>query len=314
MDSEDKGNIGVSVLSTAITKLGYKFREQFKSDYGIDAHIEIREAGQYPTGKLIGVQIKTDKSDCTEARDHYNFNSDYVHLNYWLNHSLPVIIVHYDTQKDILNWVQVTEDNIVQNEKSWSIKIPKRNIINDSCKNELAKIAENIDIQTRKYNILQESLVLMENIQRGNKVCIEFQDWINKSLSIRALNINIYSDNELIESVEWPFDVFPNDLENGLAKMFPWAIFENDFSEDDEDDDLKYEYMNEWGLRDEEDIDWNDYIEWKEHRLASIGNIRPYKNEANEADFYRIRVDLNELGKSFLKLNEYLDSMNEFIR
>ena len=314
MDSEDKGNIGIDELSSAIRRIGYKCRRQLEIDYGIDAHIEIREAEQYPTGKLIGVQVKTDGSDCSEAKEHYNFTSDYKHLNYWLNHSLPVIIVHYDMQKDILNWVQIREDKIIRNEKSWSIKIPKRNIINDSCKNELAKIAENIDIQTRKYNILQESLVLMENIQRGNKVCIEFQDWINKSLSIRALNINIYSDDELIESVEWPFDVFPNDIETGLEKMFPWAIFENDFSEDDEDDDLKYEYMNEWGLRDEEYIDWNDYIEWKEHRLASIGNIRPYKNEANEVDLYRIRVYLNELGKSFLRLNEYLDSMNEFIR
>lgn len=127
MDSEDKGNIGIDKLSIAIRTMGYKFRRQLESDYGIDAHIEIRENEQYPTGKLIGVQVKTDKSDCTEAKDHYNFNSDYEHLNYWLNHSLPVIIVHYDIEKDILNWVQVKEDKITRNKKSWSIKIPKSN-------------------------------------------------------------------------------------------------------------------------------------------------------------------------------------------
>ena len=48
----------------------------------------------------------------------------------------------------------------------------------------------------------------------------------------------------------------------------------------------------------------------KERKFHSL----PYKNEENEVDFYRIRVYLNELGKSFLRLNEYLDSMNEFIR
>ena len=315
MDSEDKGNIGIDELSSAIRKLGYKFRRQFESDYGIDAHIEIRVAELYPTGKLIGVQVKVDKSDCTEAKEHYNFTSDYTHLNYWLNHSLPVIIVHYDTQKDMLNWVHVTEDNIVRNPQSWSIKIPQKNIINNSCKYELAQIADKIDIQTRKYNILQESLVIMEYINKGYKVCIEYQDWINKTLAIRALRINVYSKKEeILESIEWPFDVFPNDLEKGLENMFPWATFENDFSEDDEDDDLKYEYMNEYGYRDEKYIDWNDYIEWKEHRLDSLGNIRPYKNEANEVDFYRIRVNLNELGQSFLRLNQYLDSIDEFIR
>ncbi len=314
MDSEDKSNIGIDELSSVIRRIGYKFRRQFESDYGIDAHIEIRFNESYPTGKLIGVQVKVDKSDCTEAKEHYNFTSDYTHLNYWLNHSLPVIIVHYDTQKEELNWVHVIEENIVRNEKSWSIKIPKKNIIDESCKYELAKIAENVNIQTRKYNILQESLVLMENIMRGNKVCIEFQDWVNKFLAIRALNINIYSDDELIDSVKWPFDVFPNDLEKGLTIMFPWATFENDLSEDEEDDDLIDEYMNEWGCKDENDIDWDDYIEWKELRLASIGNLRPYKNEAGEVNFYKIRVGLNELGESFLRLNKYLDTMNEFIR
>ena len=78
----------------------------------------------------------------------------------------------------------------------------------------------------------------MKNIQAGNKVCIEYQDWINKSLAIRALRINVYSnETEILESIEWPFDVFPNDLEKGLKNMFPWATFENDFTEDDEDDE-----------------------------------------------------------------------------
>ena len=47
MDSEDKGNIGIDKLSIAIRTMGYKFRRQLESDYGIDAHIEIRENEQY---------------------------------------------------------------------------------------------------------------------------------------------------------------------------------------------------------------------------------------------------------------------------
>ncbi len=316
MDSEDKGNIGIDELSSVIRRIGYKFRRQFESDYGIDAHIEIRLAEQYPTGKLIGVQVKTDRSDCTEAKDHYNFTSDYTHLNYWLNHSLPVIVVHYDTQKDLLNWVQVSEDKITRNDKSWSIKIPKTNIIDNSCKSQFVKIAENVNVQARKYNILHESLVLMEHIQQGHKVCIEYQDWVNKTYAIRALEINIYSDDEeLLDSVEWPFDVFPHaNLEEGLSKMFPWAAFENDFTEDDEDDDLKYEYMDEFGISGENYIDWDDYSIWKEQRISSSENLRPYQNVAEEADFYKIKVSLNELGQSFLTLNKYLDSLNDFIR
>ena len=316
MDSEDKGNIGVCKAKLAtIELLGFKFREQPLSDYGIDAHIEVRHGKEYPTGKLIAAQIKTDKSDCFETKNHYNFNSDYKHLNYWLNHSLPVIIVHYDSKNDILNWVHLIEDKIIKNEHSWSIKIPKNNIFNESCKDKLAKIAENVDIQTRKYNILQESLVLMEHLAQGNKVCIEFQDWINKSLSIRALKINIYNQKEeIIDSVEWPFDVFPNDLEKGLSKMFPWANIEDDIDEDKLHDDLINEFMAEWGYKDYEYVDWNYFEEWKKHKIDSMPKIRPYENVSNEADLYKLNLTLNDLGESFLELNKYFNSFDEFIR
>ena len=96
--------------------------------------------------------------------------------------------------------------------------------------------------------------------------------------------------------------------------MFPWASFENDFSEDEEDDDLMYEYMNEQGIKDERFIDLADYSFWKEQCISLLGTLRPYKNEADEVDFYKIKVGLNELGEGFLRLNQYLDSLNYFIR
>ena len=178
-----------------------------------------------------------------------------------------------------------------------------------------AEIAENVDIQTRKYNILQESLVLMEHLAQGNKVCIEFQDWINKSLSIRALKINIYNQKEeIIDSVEWPFDVFPNDLEKGLSKMFPWANIEDDIDEDKLHDDLINEFMAEWGYKDYEYVDWNYFEEWKKHKIDSMPKIRPYENVSNEADLYKLNLTLNDLGESFLELNKYFNSFDEFIR
>lgn len=315
MTTENKGNLGVNKTETAILELGFLFRQQFQSDYGIDAHVEIRDGEDYPTGKLIALQIKTDKSNCTEAEDHYNFNSDYQHLYYWLNHSLPVLIIHYDTKTKKLNWVQLTEDKITRNKNSWSIKIPKNKTLDESSKKELKKIAENIDIQTRKYNILQESLVLMEHLANGNKVCIEFQDWINKSLSIRALKINIYNQNEeIIDSVEWPFDVFPNDLEKGLSKMFPWANIENDIDEDELYDNLKSEYMDTWGIREEEDLSYTDFREWYHEKLESMPKFYPYMNVSNEADLYKLNLTLNDLGESFLELNKYFNSFDEFIR
>ena len=50
--------MGVSTIEKIINKMGMIFREQPTDDYGIDAQIEIVE-DNYPTGKLIGVQIKS---------------------------------------------------------------------------------------------------------------------------------------------------------------------------------------------------------------------------------------------------------------
>jgi len=54
--------IGVSeVQSVIVGELGWLFREQPISDFGIDAHVETVGDGN-PTGKLIAIQIKSGPS------------------------------------------------------------------------------------------------------------------------------------------------------------------------------------------------------------------------------------------------------------
>ena len=60
--------IGVSAIDNKISSLGWIFREQPIVDMGIDAHIEVVDVN--PTGKLLGVQIKTGASHFT---NHYNY-------------------------------------------------------------------------------------------------------------------------------------------------------------------------------------------------------------------------------------------------
>ncbi|MCC2382006.1 DUF4365 domain-containing protein [Bacillus cereus] len=51
----DKGAYGESIVSSSILgkeKIGWLYREQYRGDYGIDAHFEIKEGG-IVTGRLI---------------------------------------------------------------------------------------------------------------------------------------------------------------------------------------------------------------------------------------------------------------------
>lgn len=76
----------------AFTDLGFLFREQPVQDYGIDAHVEIVE-NDAATGQLFGLQIKTGRSWFEEETpEGYVFRSDNEHVEYWLGHSLPVVV------------------------------------------------------------------------------------------------------------------------------------------------------------------------------------------------------------------------------
>lgn len=67
---------------TAFESLGFAFREQSESDYGIDAHAELIRSGQ-PTGRLLGIQLKSGPSYLAEsATDGYIFRADKEHVWY----------------------------------------------------------------------------------------------------------------------------------------------------------------------------------------------------------------------------------------
>ena len=64
-------------------------------DYGIDAQIEVTNQ-EYPTGKMIAVQIKSGASYfLSTTEDGIIFRFDEKHKKYWLGHILPVIVLLY---------------------------------------------------------------------------------------------------------------------------------------------------------------------------------------------------------------------------
>ena len=100
-DTTDRS--GIYKCGATFEKIGFIFREQTICDYGIDAIIE-RKDEKYPSGKLIAVQIKSGDSYFKERKDDkVVFRGENKHYDYWLNHSLPVIIVLYSPSNDKLN-------------------------------------------------------------------------------------------------------------------------------------------------------------------------------------------------------------------
>ena len=92
--------IGIATTEKIINQMGMIFREQPTDDYGIDAQIETIENG-YASGKLIAVQIKSGEHYFKEkTKESIVYRGNRKHYDYWINHSLPVVIVLYNPEED----------------------------------------------------------------------------------------------------------------------------------------------------------------------------------------------------------------------
>ncbi len=142
-ESEEVGDIGVDLVSLTVKRsLSWIFREQPKNDLGIDGHIEVVNEQRDGTGRLLAVQIKAGASFFKhESEKGFTFYGKNKHLQYWLLHSLPVILVLCDVESDICYWVEISRTSVENTDKGWKVTVPKGQRLNKESKRQLAEIA-----------------------------------------------------------------------------------------------------------------------------------------------------------------------------
>ena len=97
------------------------------SDVGIDAHLEIVVEG-VATGRLLALQIKSGESYFREAvPEGFVYRGDEAHLNYWINHSLPVVLVICKPGSQDAYWQVVSDQTVVKTDHEWKMIIPATN-------------------------------------------------------------------------------------------------------------------------------------------------------------------------------------------
>lgn len=302
------GSKGVKILRDIIEdELGWLFREQpLETDYGIDADMEIVEDGE-ATGILIAIQIKSGKSFFKHQNEEgFIFRADIEHYNYWVNHSLPVILVLCDNENKKCYWVQITEENVEKvSETSWKITVPKKNVVDKNSKYKFEEIAVNKTNYENKLDRLGTERPWMEEILKGNIVILESIEWVNKSSGRGSFTIKVIdgdTGNEKVEA-EWSMFLPGWSYEDAFPELFPWA----EISVDEEfyDDFDEEQFCLENASYDDEDGKWLYCEEDLEYYKHGLPKIRPYQDDG-EAAYYRLILELNELGKAFLTLDGYL--------
>ncbi|MGW4393835.1 DUF4365 domain-containing protein [Amycolatopsis nivea] len=89
--------------------LGHTFREQTTSDFGVDAHVEIKRDGK-ATGRLVGLQVKGGDSWFEEETEvGWKFRPEKKHIPYWLGHSLPMYVLLVSKSTRTIYWQELSE-------------------------------------------------------------------------------------------------------------------------------------------------------------------------------------------------------------
>jgi len=254
---------------------------------GIDAHVELVERGN-PTGKLAALQIKTGASHFNEKKHAFVYYGKNEHLDYWLNHSLPVLFVAHFPSSGVTLWVHVTEKSVVRTKKAWKVEIPKSNIFGTEYANSIAEVFEGTSAQHEMRRLAIDEPMMRHIVDRG-RVSVRFEDWINKSLGRTPVEVFVYDENGDEElSREW-FLYYRGFGPKGLVEaLFPWAtaVVDQEFYDEnsraiDEDNGVSYQCDPE------------------EH-------IYPYDEAAGEVEYYQLKLTLNDLGNAFLVLSDHL--------
>ena len=292
---------GVAAVEAFFAEIGWIFREQFVSDWGIDAHVEIVR-GDRPTGELIALQIKSGTSFFeSEDEKAVPFRTDAQHVQYWLEHSMPVVVILYNPDTRAAYWEHIAKETVKSTGKGFKVLVPKAQSLDDA-KGARRLLSHLIQPEPyiRRLNKLRLDKPWMEMLDRGETVWVTFDDWVNKSLPRYELQLRSGE-----ESFSFPVRYMPGlNVEAMLELLLPWADFELD------------EEAHRQGAEDQWDAEcywFHDPETGETHHHQSFESwyVRPEEEIApvsydGEVESYSLILSLNDLGEAFLIADEFL--------
>lgn len=311
--SANTDRIGVYGVGQIVqSDLAWIFREQVTSDYGIDAQLEVVD-GKNVTGKLIAAQIKSGPSWFKRTTGGWWFYPKADHLEYWLDHSLPVIVVFYDPETKKSYWESVDTTKLLPTRTGGKkLLIPESKALGETSKKELSQLADGNPYELR-IRQLRLALPWMKLLTSGRRVLLEADEWINKTSGRGDLEVVSVDDaNEGREELgSWGIFAGLASYDVTLPGLVPWAdvvLHEETYDEADHDaweaecvhyDNEGFRYVSQ------------SYEDW--YRKFEEAGLRPYGNGAGEVDFWRLELVLNDLGRAFLLVDEFAESNGVFL-
>lgn len=299
--------IGVYHCAEIAVRNDWLFREQPVDDIGIDAHMEfVDKCGKHR--QLLALQIKTGSSWFKEKKDNSFVFRDINERQYiyWTTNSLPCIVVLYNPDNDMCVWQKLTEKTIERTKdgsgKGFFVKVPMDQVFLNNTSNENLLSFSNLPEQVLNYNFLLSQKKFMQIVKDGGKVRLHSKEWVNKSSGIGETEL-IVDDGKEEKIYRYPYRFPYTPYTEVFSKLFPWADFEAD--EDfylEEDESLWRAYHCYYDKEEDEWLIVGDSFEEFRKRLKPMRSI----NHSGEVAEYMLTLSINELGRSFLTVENYI--------
>ena len=306
--------IGINHVGEIAERNNWMFREQPVNDIGIDAHIEFVDSSGKPK-QLLALQIKTGESWFKERKDNCVVFRDINErqYNYWTMNSLPCIVVLYNPNDNTCIWQKLTTETIERTKdgagKGFFVKIPLSQTFLNDLSNEKLLSFTNLPEHIVNYNFLLSQKEFMLIIQNGGEIKLHSSEWVNKS-SGRGETELIVDDGKTIQKYSYPYWFPYTPYKMVFPRLFPWANFSADEEFFEEHDESLWRELHCY--YDEEDGEWlnvGDTFDEFRRKLDPMRSI----DHAGEVAEYMMKLSLNDLGKAFLMVDEFVSKNQAYV-
>lgn len=157
-EQDERGDEGMRIVERIVGEdLRWVFRDQTRRDFGIDCLIEIVDERRRATGRLIAAQIKCGDSYFRETTPDEGvvYRGTVKHLNYWLGHSLPVIVILCQPEASTCVYAPITQGSIRRTKAGWTTVVPLNQSFGASAAAALLRMAE----APQRADVIQLSLL-----------------------------------------------------------------------------------------------------------------------------------------------------------
>ncbi|OWZ92375.1 hypothetical protein B9J07_18080 [Sinorhizobium sp. LM21] len=224
--TDNTAQLGVNAVEKFFLDRQWLFRRQLESDVGIDAQVEITANGK-PTGQLIALQIKSGPSHLRKHRDGVLvYYGERRHLEYWDNHSLPVLLMVHIPDEGVTYWERIERHKVSETAKGWSIQITDDQVLNEYAADYILRSLPRSDPESRRRQRMTLDVDLIRRVENEEPVFVTIEHWVNKFASFRGASFSFGEPGN--QDVEFRFFSGANSPDEVFDWLFPWLSYHQD--------------------------------------------------------------------------------------